>query len=188
MAPNYQNGKVYCVRCRAENDDIVYVGSTVRRLCERMAEHRKRVVKHPDWKLYKLMAEVGVENFHIELLVDFPCERRDQLLAEEGRHIRLLHPKCNRAIAGRTQKEWYNDNKETISASKKEKYDKEATFERYKKWYAENSERVLAQKKEYLVANRDAILAKKKEWYEANKDAINARRREKAAAAAAATS
>ena len=54
--------------------------------------------------MYKLMVDVGVEHFHIELLVDFPCERKEQLLVEEGRHIRMLNPKCNRAaIAGRTK-------------------------------------------------------------------------------------
>ena len=109
MAPNYANGKIYCLRNRKDNDCIVYVGSTVRPLSERMAEHRSEAKCQKHCALHKKMDEVGIEHFHIELVVDFPCERREQLLAEEGRHIRLQknaeNVLFNYQIAGRSQKE-----------------------------------------------------------------------------------
>ena len=107
MAPNYANGKIYCLRNRKDNDRIVYVGSTVRPLSERMAEHRSEAKCQKHCALHKKMDEVGIEHFHIELVVDFPCERREQLLAEEGRHIRLQknaeNVLFNYQIAGRSR-------------------------------------------------------------------------------------
>ena len=48
MAPNFANAKIYCLRDRKNGDKIVYVGSTVRSLSERMGEHRRGVTKNPN--------------------------------------------------------------------------------------------------------------------------------------------
>ena len=159
MAPNYQNGKVYCVRNNAENDVIVYVGSTVRPLSERMGEHRKHANTNPEGLLHALMADVGISHFHIELLIDFPCERKEQLLAEEGRQIRLAQPPCNIRIAGRNMKEWYDENKTAL-------------IEKQKAYYVANKETVNAKKKERYAANKEEILAKNREYRSGNKEKI----------------
>ena len=112
MAPNFANGKVYCIRNRNDGDKIVYVGSTTRPLSERMADHRKSIKRSPELKIYKLMGEVGVEHFHIELLVDFPCERKEQLLKAEGEQIRKHNTVLNgynTQIAGRSQQEYMKE-------------------------------------------------------------------------------
>ena len=70
MTRSYANGKIYCIRNRAAGDSIVYVGSTTQALCERMSSHR-RAIGHSNMKLYKLMEDVGVDQFHIELIHDF---------------------------------------------------------------------------------------------------------------------
>ena len=120
MAPNYANGKIYCIRNDADNDRIVYVGSTVRPLSERMTEHRGEARKQRNnMKIYAYLAEVGIEHFHIELLVDFPCERREQMLAEEGRHIRLHNVGFNKTIAGRTMKEYDHEQWANITPEEK---------------------------------------------------------------------
>ena len=108
MPRSYANGKIYCIRNRAAGDSIVYVGSTTQALCERMSQHRSDMGR-TNMKIHRLMGDVGVDNFHIELINDFGCERRDQLLAEEGRHIRELRPECNANIAGRTDQEYQRD-------------------------------------------------------------------------------
>ena len=99
--PNYQNGKVY--RILQDGKNTVYVGSTTRPLSERMAEHRKGFVKFPHLKLYKLMAEVGVNHFDIELIIDCPCDRREVLNRAEGEQIRRFNTivtGCNAKLAG----------------------------------------------------------------------------------------
>ena len=67
------------------------------------------------------MREIGMNNFFIELLQDYPdCQNIEQLRRKEGEFIRELKPTLNRNIAGRTTKERYNDNIED-----KKQYDKD---------------------------------------------------------------
>ena len=190
--PNYANGKIYCIRNRADTDRIVYIGSTVRPLSERMSKHRSTIKIKPDIKIYKLMAEVGVDNFHIELIANFPCENVEQLLAEEGRHIRLndtINKGVNSDMAGRSQKQHYEDNREAIREVAKEKYHEniDAIRERDRERYAadkatfaarnleyrqRNAERLQA----YADAHKERTAAKNKAYHAAHRDEINARK------------
>jgi len=148
--PNYADGKIYCIRNRADNDKIVYVGSTTQTLANRMSKHRKAIATHPNMKLYKLFVEVGVEHFHVELITDFPCERKEQLTAEEGKYIRMHETTangCNMRIEGRTTEQRREDNRDAIR------------------------ERV----KQYRIANHDKIVAADKARHEANREEENAR-------------
>ena len=162
--PNYADGKIYCIRNRADNDKIVYIGSTVQTLANRMSEHRKDVKRHPNMKLYILMAGNGVDNFHIELLADFPCQRKEQLLAEEGRHIRFHNTTnvgTNKQIPGQTSKEWRDLNRDVLKANKKE-------------YYEANKADIQAKSKSNYEAHKGDYLAKNKEYYDAHKQEISA--------------
>ena len=37
--PNYQDGKIYTIRCR-NDDSLIYVGSTTQMLCKRFQSHK----------------------------------------------------------------------------------------------------------------------------------------------------
>jgi len=77
---NYQKGKVYKVV--NDIDDEEYVGSTIRKLCNRMAEHRyKCKVKHT--KLYDKMNTLGSEHFKIVLIEKYPCNSKEELNSRE---------------------------------------------------------------------------------------------------------
>ena len=105
--PNYQKGKVY--RILQDGTKTVYIGSTTQELSARMGGHRKGLVHYPNLKLYQLMAEVGVDRFSIELIVDVPCDRREILNRAEGEQIRLhgtIADGCNQNVAGRTRTEY----------------------------------------------------------------------------------
>ena len=167
--PDYSKGKVY--RILQDNDKTVYIGSTTQPLSARMAGHRKEIKRKPHLKLYTLMAAVGVDRFSIELVADFPCERLEQLHAEEGRHIRLnktAEEGANKLIAGRTHKETsaiYNStNAEAIAA-------------RQKAWYVANAEAINARAKTHRDANAEAIAVRKKAYAANNKDAAAARQK-----------
>ena len=106
---DYQQGKVY--RILQDGTKTVYIGSTTQTLSQRMAGHRKAMKHWPGRKLYTLMAEVGVDRFTIELIVDCPCERREILNRAEGEQIRLHctnaeGSRCNQNVAGRTAAEY----------------------------------------------------------------------------------
>ena len=164
MAPNFQNGKIYCLRVRNDGDKIVYVGSTVRPLSERMGEHRKNVKVHPERKVYKLLAEVGVDNVYIELMHAFPCNTREELHAEEGRHMRIhrtaIEGGCNVKVAGRKAPEFRAEHPEIQQT-------------RNKAYYNENCEVLKAQSRAYYTANRSNRLEKNKAYYDANRETIN---------------
>jgi len=197
MAPNYQNAKTYCIRNDASNDDIVYVGSTVRPLSERMGDHRKAIKQRPHYKLYQLMARVGVEHFHIELLHNFPCENVEQLNAEEGRLIRLhntVENGVNERVAGRgrkvyyeetkeafleKQKQYVRDNQEAVNARRKayRETHKEAVSDGKKDWYTRNAEAVKARVKARADANREQILAEQKKYREDHKEELKAKQK-----------
>jgi len=106
--PDYQQGKVY--RILQDGVKTVYIGSTCQTLSARMGQHRKGPEVFPNLKLYKLMAEVGVDRFSIELIVDCPCDRREILNRAEGEQIRLhgtIAEGGNTNVAGRTSAEYY---------------------------------------------------------------------------------
>ena len=108
--PDYQEGNIYKIY-NAINDGI-YIGSTTQKLCERMRQHRS-IIKHNDNHnpLYQSFIEHGVEHFFIELIEKCPCNDKDELRRTEGEYIRLLKPSMKKRIAGRTQQEYYVDNK-----------------------------------------------------------------------------
>ena len=172
--PNYADGKIYCLRHRADNDKIVYIGSTTALLCRRMAQHRNNVTRTPDTKLYKLLAECGIQNVHIELITAFPCDSIEELNAEEGRHIRLHNTVAeggNERIAGRTQAQYNDEHRAENDAWKREHYERNRVeIDAYKKvWYEEHREEILEKKRGEYEQRRPELLAQKRADYERHK-------------------
>jgi hypothetical protein len=132
--PNYGNGKIYTIRCRTD-DTLIYVGSTIQPLCERLAGHKRdsKGEKDKNMLLYKTINK-NWDNWYIELYELYPCNCKDELCKKEGEIIRLIGT-LNSRIAGRTKKEWYDENKEKHAESEKKWY--EANKE-YKQNYHKN--------------------------------------------------
>ena len=85
------NGKIYTIRCREDNN-LIYVGSTVQPLYKRWDQH-KRTFKNEHSKAYKYllyikMHEIGIDSFYFELYENLNCECKEQLLKREGEIIR----------------------------------------------------------------------------------------------------
>ena len=103
---DYKNGKIYQI-LNIINDDV-YVGSTTQPLCKRLFKH-KSDTKVRDGNIHKLIRELGEDKFYIELIESYPCNNREELRAREGYYIRE-RGSLNKAIAGRTRQEWFEDN------------------------------------------------------------------------------
>ena len=116
----YKNGKIYTIRNR-NDDSLIYVGSTVVPLYKRLSNHKtdSKNPKYENRQLYKKMNETDINDWYIELYEDCPCERREQLLQREGQVIREIGT-LNKIIAGRTNKEWFEENKTHVKEYKKE--------------------------------------------------------------------
>ena len=120
-ATNYQNGLIYTIRERG-TDNIFYVGSTCS-LRKRRSAHKHNCIKIGNNKyhldIYQYIRELGGwEMIIIEELHAFPCDTKQELTKEEGRvqkdYIGKGY-KLRGQIAGRTIKEYKQDNKEKIA-------------------------------------------------------------------------
>ncbi len=123
MKVDFSKGKIYKV-FNDYNDDI-YIGSTCDTLKTRFRKHKSEAELNPDGTrpLYKLIREIGFNRFKIELIEEFPCLNINELRQREGHYIKELAT-LNKAIAGRTSKTYYNDNKDDLKEKKKQYYEK----------------------------------------------------------------
>jgi len=120
---DYKNGKIYKITDNAYTK--MYIGSTTQPLSKRFSDHRASYKLWQDGKghnvtIFDIFNEFGVENCKIELIEEYECENKMELQRKEGEHIK--NNDCvNRCISGRTQKEWYEQNKNRITAYQSEK-------------------------------------------------------------------
>ena len=117
----YEKGKIYKVVDIGYNK--MYIGSTIESLSKRMERHRSKYKDYlrgdgDNTRVYWLFDEFGVENCKIELIENYPCNSKEELEAQEGKHQR--DNKCiNKVIAGRTVKEYKKDEYDYISFQQK---------------------------------------------------------------------
>lgn len=127
---SYQNGKLY--RIWSLLGDEIYIGSTADTLSNRFGKHKrdyKSWVKNKDdnkkryTTSFELFEKFGVENCKIDLEHNFPCNSKAELHSEEGR-VQRIHKAIliNNNIAGRTQEEWFSENKEHRAEYNKQYY------------------------------------------------------------------
>lgn len=140
---------IYGIFCRTTWK--VYYGKTNLTVEKRLEIHKK------DYKSYlkgtgKYMTSFEIiknNNYEIKLLET--CDDDLHMDIREGYYIKTF-PCVNKNIPGRTQKEYYQDNKEKILEKKKEYCEK-------------NKEKKKEYDKQRYEANRETILEKIKETY-----------------------
>ena len=147
MDNKYKNGKIYKLVCDAT--PIVYYGSTIRTLSERLSHHKK----FSDCSSKELF-EMG--NVSIHLIEEYPCNNKKELESRERIYIEFMLKNfnhkiiCNKRIPLRTHKEYRQENRYLISEHQKE-------------YYQQNKSTVIEKVKVYRQNNRETINEKKKE-------------------------
>ena len=117
---NYNFGKIYKIEPIVDHDEgDIYIGSTTKQyLSQRLDTHRS---KYKQWKngkyskvrVFEIFDKYCVSNCQIVLIETVNAESKDELLAREKHYIKSF--KCvNKCIPGRTKKEYYQDNNDTI--------------------------------------------------------------------------
>lgn len=165
----YSQGKIYIIRNNF--NDKIYIGHTTQILCDRMKHHRSNsrpTTKQSSMRLYQAFREIGVENFYIELIENFPCNSVEELRAREGywiRHYQSFKPDVgyNYQIAGRSRKEKCFE----YHATHKDK-----RSQQWKEWYEKNKDEVKQRKKVYREAHKQETSDYNKEYAEKNKEKI----------------
>ena len=161
--PDYQNGKIYTIRCKSDNT-LIYVGSTITTLSRRLAEHKSKSKKYNTRKIYQSIND-NWDDWYIELYEVYPCENKEQLNKREGEITREIGT-LNYQIAGRSYEEWREDNIDKVKLAQQE-YNKN------------NAEKIKEQTKLYRENNKDKKREQDKLYRENNKDKLNEQSKER---------
>ena len=188
---NYKNGKIYTIR--SHQTDMIYVGSTCSPLYKRLYQHKRN---YKNWlnKKYGYTASYEIVKFddaYIELYEDYPCSSKRELNQREGQLMRETKNCVNKVVAGRTDKEWREDNKEKIKQKSKEYYEEnQEKLKQYQKEYREDNKEKIKQYREkikekrmeynknYYEKTKEKRIQKAKEYREKNKELIKKYRKE----------
>ena len=146
----YEKGKIYQI------SDVgytkTYYGSTCETLSRRMSRHKE---KYRAFKADKmdcnrrvntLFEEFGIDSCKIELVENYPCNSREELLRREGYYIK--NNECvNKIVSGRTNREWKEDNYEQYMEKKKEYWEKNKVyFSNQKREFAKLNPEIIKQR------------------------------------------
>jgi hypothetical protein len=148
--PDYQKGKIYKLWSPQGNE--IYIGSTINTLAKRLGNHK---ICHNTCNSKYLFE--NYDDVRIELIEEYPCNNKMELDRKEGQHIR--NNEClNTRIAGRTQKEYREDNKEDRQEYNKKwcQDNKEHKKEYNKKWHENNKEH----EQKYREKNKERLSQK----------------------------
>ena len=162
--PNYQNARIYALK--SNQTDNIYIGSTCQKyLCQRKCQHMVKHRRLKNGKSKQRCASFKIceyDDMYIELIENYPCDTKEELFQREGELIRETENCVNYRIAGRTKKQYTEDNKEKV--------------EEYQKQYQiDHQERIKEQKRLNHLKNKESRNALSKAYYEKNKEAQLAR-------------
>lgn len=180
----YQNGKIY--KITGTDDSMVYIGSTIRTLGQRFKNHlsdyrRWKNGKYHNITAFELFEKFGVENCNMVLVEKFPCNDKESLERREGHHIKITNGCVNIMVAGRSRKEYADDNKDSITNYQKTYYEtngekiRENGIANYKKnqkqkleyakrYKEENKEKIQKIKTEQLICECGCVSARNNMW------------------------
>lgn len=150
MSSSFQNGKIYRLIC---DDGHYYIGSTINTLEYRLKGHK--YMHESTQKVYKYINSIGWEYVKIELIENYPCANREELLIKEDFYICMVY---DDPLNLNTQRAF-------MSVDEKKEYNR--------KYYEFNKEVITINNKIYYENNKDAIMEYHKEYNEINKDKVD---------------
>ena len=157
----YNNSCIY----KISKDKLIYIGSTCD-FNQRMNVHKSICYninsKSYNLKIYQtIRLNGGWDEFEKVVIKNICCENREELHEIEGEFIKNIGT-MNCQISGRTQKQYYENNKYKILENRKQYY--ENNKDKVKQYYENNKDKI----KEYYKNNKDKV----KQYYENNKDKV----------------
>jgi hypothetical protein len=161
----YHKSKIYTIR--SYQTDKYYIGSTCDALHKRLYGHRRNYKSYLDNKnnFISSFDILKYEDHYIELLEDYKCESKNELLKREGELIRKYKDNVvNYIVAGRTHKEYLEDNKDKIKKLQKEYNEKyrEDNKDKIKKYREDNKDKI----KKYHEDNKDKNIERTTKLYD----------------------
>lgn len=195
-AMEFENTIIYKLVCNDVEVSEIYVGHTTN-FIKRKYNHRSAYFNPNDhnhnYYVYQYIRDHGgFNNWSMIEIEKYPCNNKNEACARERYWMETLHATLNKTIPGRTQGEYYEQNKDVILASCKAYRDnnKERLVEyfrtynslnrekraEYRKKYAEiNKEKLTEKRKQYREDNRQTIAQHRQEYYKLNKERLHRR-------------
>jgi len=156
----YKNGKIYKIVCNETNE--VYYGSTIIKL-------KYRINRHRNSNMCMSRQIINRNNYYYELIEDYSCNNKYELETRERWYIE--NNNCiNKIIPTRTDKEYYENNKEKIKV--REKIYREQNKEKLQQYREKNKEKTAEYDKKYRQNNKEKLKVRDKLYYENNKDRL----------------
>ncbi len=130
---NYDNTHIYRLVCKDPTITECYVGHTTdfnsRRQAHKTRSLNPRCTQYNTPVYIFIRANGGIENSEMILIETISCTTAIEARREERRHTEALQASLNCQVPSRTHKEYYAENRETISVKHKayKKQNKEAT-------------------------------------------------------------
>lgn len=159
MINNKILGRVY--KIVSDSTDLIYIGSTVRFLSNRMSYHRSDYKRYLDGKgKYTSSYEIlQYGDARIELIQEGLFDDIKSLRRLEGQIIKNSSNIVNKNIAGRDTKTYEKENYDKIKERRDKYYDdnKKKEIKRALNYYYENIEKYKEYQIEYRKNNRDKI-------------------------------
>jgi len=157
----YHTSKIY--KISSSQCEKFYIGSTTQILKRRLAGHKSHYKHYIEKGFGRCITSFEIVKFDdciIELIKNVKCENKKELERIEGECILEHHNRIlNKIVAGRTQKEWQEANKDRIKEQKKQ-------------YHEANKEHLKNTKNEYYELHKEHLYNKKKEWIELNKEKL----------------
>ena len=167
---DYSKTIIYKIVCKDLSKTDIYVGHTTD-FRTRKSQHKSNCNNEKsrgyNLKVYNFIRENGGwENFSMVQIEEYNCNNKREAESRERYWYEELNAKLNSICPIRTQKEYYEVNKEYYenNIEKIKEYKKE--------WREQNIEKIKEYHKEYREQNKEKIKEKDKEWYEENKEKI----------------
>lgn len=119
MGVDYQNGKIYKIK-HIDESGMEYIGSTTQSLKHRLMKHKMQS-RYDECLKYNWINYFGWNNFVIELIEDYPCNNKLELIQREQYWFEMLKPILNDKYAFGANTERY---KQSRIKNKIEEYQK----------------------------------------------------------------
>jgi hypothetical protein len=186
MENKYANGKIYKLIC---DDRSYYIGSTIQKLNLRF-NHHKEASKTGMSVVYTYINSIGWDKVKIELIEDYPCDKKSELNEREEYYIDKsktdeLCLNVKRAYLSEEKrkeivKKYYEKNKDTIIESHREynEINREKVDAYQAQYRLENAEKRREYTRQYALEHSEQVKEVKKKYNQENKDKINAYWRE----------
>ena len=158
-------GRIY--KITSSNTEKVYIGSTTKKLTERLRRHEIDYKAFQNGKQHFIKSYDILEHgdYKIELLEKIEYEAKTELFKREGYYIRKYRDICvNRCVAGRTYKQYYKDNAHKIREVNRQYYRDNA--DKIKQYCKDNIEKIKDRHRQYRKDNMVKITEQRKEKFE----------------------